>query len=153
GPLAVRIRGTGLRVASAGPDGPARCEGLDHPPPHVVIHTATVPRERLDRRPYGRAGRRTKGRHMAGRSVRDKGEVPPRRVFTRAGLLRMGVSRRRLSSSEFRRVLPGCYTLRDQPADLRQVARIAQSRVVPGGLISHVTAAELLRLPLPDRVT
>ncbi|WP_083713772.1 endonuclease domain-containing protein [Brachybacterium sp. P6-10-X1] len=87
------------------------------------------------------------------RGAREKGVVPPRRVFTRAGLFRMGVSARRLSSSEFRRVLPGCYTLEEHPADLREVARVAQRHVVPGGLISHVTAAELLRLPLPEGVT
>lgn len=65
----------------------------------------------------------------------------------------MGVSTRRLSSSEFRRVLPGCYTSREHPAALREVARVAQRRVVPGSLISQVTAAELVGLPLPARLT
>lgn len=75
--------------------------------------------------------------------------VPPKRVFMRQGLRRMGVSERRISSKEFLRVLPGCYTREDAPASLREVARIAQRRVVPGAVICHVTAAELLGLPLP----
>lgn len=65
----------------------------------------------------------------------------------------MGVSERRISSGEFRRVLPGCYTRRDAPASLQAVVGIAQRRVVPGSVICHVTAAELLGLPVPDRHT
>jgi len=65
----------------------------------------------------------------------------------------MGVSTRRLSSPEFRRVLPGCYTVDAQPAGVREVARILQRRVIPGSLICHVTAAELLGLPLPEKLT
>lgn len=65
----------------------------------------------------------------------------------------MGVSERRISSREFRRVLPGCYVRRDAPAGLQAIAGIAQRRVVPGSVICHVTAAELLGLPLTDRHT
>jgi hypothetical protein len=79
--------------------------------------------------------------------------VPPKRVFTRQGMRRMGVSERRLSSQEFLRVLPGCYARRDAPANLREIARIAQRRVVPGSVVCHVTAAELLGLPLPEART
>lgn len=68
-------------------------------------------------------------------------------------MLKMGVSIRRLSSPEFLRVLPGCYTVAAEPAGVREVARILQRRVVPGSLICHVTAAELLGLPLPDKLT
>src|SRR5699024_4385809 len=86
-------------------------------------------------------------------STRTRAEVPPRRVFTRQGLRRMGVSERRLRSAEFVRVLPGCYTRRDAPADLWAIAGIARRRVVPDAVICHVTAAELLGLPLPRRLT
>ncbi|MGP9538634.1 endonuclease domain-containing protein [Brachybacterium sp. AOP43-C2-M15] len=79
--------------------------------------------------------------------------VPAHRVFTRHGLRRMGVSERRLASAEFLRVLPGCYVRRDAPASLRAIARTAQRRVVPGAVVCHVTAAELLGLPLPVRLT
>ena len=79
--------------------------------------------------------------------------MPPRRVLTRQALRRMGVSERRISSREFLRVLPGCYVRRDAPAGLRAIARTAQRRVVPGSVVIHVTAAELLGLPLPDRHT
>lgn len=79
--------------------------------------------------------------------------VPPKRVLTRRGLRRMGVSERRISSRELLRVLPGCFTRRDAPASLSGVAETAQRHVVPGAVICHVTAAELLGLPLPDRHT
>lgn len=79
--------------------------------------------------------------------------VPPNRVFMRQGLRRMGVSERRISSDELVRVLPGCYARKDAPAPLREVARVAQRRVVPGSVICHLTAAELLELPLPHAQT
>src|SRR5699024_11628498 len=98
----------------------------------------------------------TKGRGASrnrATSTGNRAGVPPRRVFTRQGLRRMGVSERRLRSEEFVRVLPWCYTRRDAPADLRAIAGIARRRVVPGAVICHVTAAELLGLPLPRRLT
>src|SRR5699024_1989003 len=87
------------------------------------------------------------------RSTGNRAEVPPLRVFTRQGLRRLGVSERRLRSGEFVRVFLWCYTPRDAPADLRAIAGIARRRVVPGAVICHVTAAELLGLPLPRRLT
>ncbi|ASK66381.1 DUF559 domain-containing protein [Brachybacterium avium] len=88
---------------------------------------------------------------VPGSAGRSRVSVPPKRVFTRQGLRRMGVSERRISSGEFLRVLPGCYTRRDAPADLRAVARTAHRRVVPDSVLCHVTAAELLGLPLPHQ--
>lgn len=75
------------------------------------------------------------------------------RVHTRAVLRQHGVSERRLGSSDFPRVLPRCYAVGEGTAELREVARVAQKIVVPGSVLSHVTAAELLGLPLPDRLT
>lgn len=77
----------------------------------------------------------------------------PGQVYTRAGLRRMGISERRIGSPEFRRVLPGRYASAQEPVELRSVARAVIRRAVPGGVISHVTAAELLRLPLPEALT
>lgn len=75
------------------------------------------------------------------------------RVHTRRVLRQHGVSERRLGSSDFPRVLPGCYAVGEGPAELREVARVAQRIVVPGSVISHVTAAELIGLPVPTRLT
>lgn len=77
----------------------------------------------------------------------------PGRVYTIKALRALGVSERRQGSSEFRRVGPGCYALASAPVSLRDVARVTQARIVPGGVISGPTAAELLDLPLPARMT
>lgn len=74
-------------------------------------------------------------------------------MYLRTRLRQLGVSERRLASDEFTRVLPGCFTLTDFPAALPAVARIAQAQVVPGAVLSHISAAELLQLPLPFRLS
>lgn len=63
------------------------------------------------------------------------------------------MSERRLASGEFTRVLPGCHTPTAAPAPLSTVARVAQTSVVPGAVLSHVSAAEVLKLPLSFRLT
>ncbi|MBP2409437.1 DUF559 domain-containing protein [Brachybacterium fresconis] len=73
----------------------------------------------------------------------------PRSLLRRQELLTRGVHPRRLASEEFTEVIPGFCTPTDAPADLQVIARVLQREVSPDAVISHVTAAELLRLPLP----
>lgn len=75
------------------------------------------------------------------------------KVYTIKGLRALGVSERRQRSSEFQQVAPGCYALTSDPVQLRDLARVVQSRIVPGAVISGPTAAELMDLPLPERLT
>lgn len=79
--------------------------------------------------------------------------IAPHRVYLRTRLRQLGVSEQRLASDEFTRVLPGCFTLTAAPAALPAVARILQAQVVPGAVLSHISAAEALHLPLPFRLT
>ena len=65
----------------------------------------------------------------------------------------MGVSEERLASAEFTRVLPGAVTPTASPAPLLEVARHALGEIVPTAVISHISAAELLALPLPFELT
>lgn len=74
-------------------------------------------------------------------------------MYLRSSLRHLGVSERRLASEEFARVLPGCYTPASEPAPLLEIARIAHEQVVPGCTLSHISAAEVLRLPLPFPMT
>lgn len=73
----------------------------------------------------------------------------PGRVCPRSALLARGFHPRRFSDGSLLRVLPGCYTRADLPADHREVARVLQTRVLPGAVISHASAVHLLGLPLP----
>lgn len=56
---------------------------------------------------------------------------------------------RRLASDEFHEAVPGHFTPASFPAPLALAARVLQRKVVPGAVISHTSAAELLGLPLP----
>ncbi len=73
----------------------------------------------------------------------------PRSLHRRAELLAHGVHPRRLASKEFTEVLPGWCTPTDAPARLEVIARVLQRSVLPGAVICHATAAELLAVPLP----
>lgn len=75
----------------------------------------------------------------------------PRSLHSRQELLARGVHQRRLASPEFTDVIPGFCTPSAAPAELRLIARVLQRKVAPDVAISHVTAAELLELPLPFR--
>ncbi|WP_246957087.1 DUF559 domain-containing protein [Brachybacterium sp. Marseille-Q7125] len=80
--------------------------------------------------------------------------VAPGHVLSRQTLMQVySVTSRRLASEEFVRVLPGFYTSRASPAPLRNIALTATEKVVPGAVVSGVTAAELLGLPLPRTLT
>ena len=56
---------------------------------------------------------------------------------------------RRLASDEFREAVPGFCTPAAAPATLELAARTLQRKVLPGAVISHASAAELLGIPLP----
>lgn len=73
----------------------------------------------------------------------------PRSLLSRAELRARGVHPRRLASAEFHEAVPGYFTPSAAPAPLALAARILQREVVPGAVISHSSAAELLGLPLP----
>lgn len=60
---------------------------------------------------------------------------------------------RRLASDEFLNVLPGYCTPSAAPASLAVIVRTLQHRLLPGAVISDVTAAELLGYPLPPSLT
>ena len=74
----------------------------------------------------------------------------PRSLLSRSELKASGVHSRRLASEEFLEVIPGFMTPSNAPAELQLIARILQRKAVPGAVISHITAAELLRVPLPS---
>ncbi len=73
----------------------------------------------------------------------------PHSLLSRQTLLAEGVHPRRLASSEFTEVIPGFCTPTEARAGLHLIARVLQREAGPGTVISHVTAAELLVLPLP----
>lgn len=58
-----------------------------------------------------------------------------------------------LASDALSTPVAGYCTRSDAPASLTRVAALVQQIVVPGAVISHVTAAELLGLPLPVELT
>ncbi len=74
----------------------------------------------------------------------------PRSLLSRAELRARGVHSRRLASEEFIEVIPGFMTPSSAPAELQLIARTLQREAFPGAVISHITAAELLRVPLPS---
>lgn len=74
---------------------------------------------------------------------------PPGSLLPRTVLLARGVHPRRLASDEFLAPLPGQCTPAAAPASLLRIARVLQRDLCPEALISHVTAAEILGLPLP----
>ncbi|GAB2540900.1 endonuclease domain-containing protein [Brachybacterium huguangmaarense] len=73
-------------------------------------------------------------------------------VWTREELLSRGVHPRVLASSEYVRVLPGRYALSAVQVPLAVLAGCLAREVLPGAVVSHATAAELLGWPLPRRV-
>lgn len=60
---------------------------------------------------------------------------------------------RDLASGKMIRAVPGFFMRADAPADLRSIAEVVQRHVRPGAVISHETAAEILRFPLPENLT
>lgn len=58
-----------------------------------------------------------------------------------------------LASAELTTPLVGYCTRTDAPAPLLRIAEFLQRVVIPGAVISHGTAAELLGIPLPRELT
>ena len=73
----------------------------------------------------------------------------PHSLHRRADLLAWGVHPRRLASAEFHEAVPGFLTPSTAPASLELSARVLQQKAIPGAVISGVSAAEILGLPLP----
>src|SRR5699024_3250518 len=117
------------------------------PPQHRLVHrrAGALPATRAG--PY-RLGMSSPARSPGPSGSRAGAAIARRAGCTRAQLLRLAVSERRLASNEFSRVRPGCHTLTSDPAPLLAVARAAQTWVVPGAALSHISAAEVLGLPL-----
>ncbi|MGO2023036.1 MAG: hypothetical protein ACTH2N_11760, partial [Brachybacterium tyrofermentans] len=74
-------------------------------------------------------------------------------VYRREELLAQGMHRRHFASAAMRRVLPGWWVRAEADVSLRQLAAIVQSRLRPGTVISHESAAELFGFPLPRQLT
>ena len=74
-------------------------------------------------------------------------------LYTRTWLLKAGMHPRILASGQMDRALPGYFMRSDAPADLRTIAEAVQRYVRPGAVISHGTAAELYKFPLPRHLT
>lgn len=74
---------------------------------------------------------------------------PAGSLLARAELREKGVHPRRLASAEFLEPVPGYCTPAEAPAPVHRIATVLQQNLCPEALISHVTAAEILGLPLP----
>lgn len=74
-------------------------------------------------------------------------------LYTRASLLQRGMHRRHLASDAMRRVFPGWWARADAELSLEARARFFIDHVRPGAVLSHQTAAEILRVPLPEALT
>ncbi|MFC7373952.1 DUF559 domain-containing protein [Brachybacterium sp. GCM10030268] len=79
--------------------------------------------------------------------------MKPGTMYSRRVLREQGMHPRVLASEAITSPLPGLCCRADAPAPLRDVAFALQTVVVPGSVISDETAAELLGLPLPRRLT
>ena len=78
-------------------------------------------------------------------------DLPPFDVHRRASLHEQGMHPRFLADPQLvRSVLPGWVTTVEKPASLRAVVQTLQREVIPGSVVSHETALELLEVPLPS---
>lgn len=90
---------------------------------------------------------------VAGMVMRRATDLKPGTLYSRRILRDRGMHPRVLGSSEILSPLPGYCMRADHPAELANVARILQMIVIPGAVISDETAAELIGLPLPRKLT
>lgn len=74
-------------------------------------------------------------------------------LYSRAHLLRGGMHRRDLASHAMRRVFPGWWARADTELTLAVLGAFFQKHVRPGAVLSHQTAAELVGIPLPRKLT
>lgn len=75
----------------------------------------------------------------------------PHSLLQRSELRESGVHPRRLASDEFVQVIPGFWTPAANPAPPMVIARRLQRAVCSDAVVSHVSAAEILGLPLPHQ--
>lgn len=72
------------------------------------------------------------------------------RPFTRADAVRAGLDPRILRGSRFRRIFRGVYVLRDAPVTPELRTRAALALHPPDAFASHLSAARVFGLPVPD---
>lgn len=72
-------------------------------------------------------------------------------MLARADLRRHGVHPRRLASAEFVDLFTGYVTTASRPATIEAIGAVLTQERLPGALLSHTTAAEVLGLPLPPQ--
>lgn len=80
-------------------------------------------------------------------------DLKPGTLYVRRALRDQGMHPRVLGSSAILTPLPGYCTRADHPAALERVAWVLQTLIIPGAVISDETAAELIGLPLPRKLT
>lgn len=85
--------------------------------------------------------------------LRRASDLRPYALYSRKRLREQGMHPRVLASEALTTPLLGYCTRADRPATLLQIAGVLQKSVVPGAVISHVTAAEILGFPLPREHT
>lgn len=91
--------------------------------------------------------------HYGLRMARRRAPVLPAGVvLPRGDWLELGVHTRRLASDEFRRIVPGYFTLARAPASLSEICRVLQASVFPSSPVTHSTAALLQGIPLPSQL-
>ena len=86
-------------------------------------------------------------------TLRRATDLLPGHLYSRRGLREQGMHPRVLASDEIATPVAGYCSRADAPAPLVRVALLVQTVLVPGSVISHATAAELLGLPLPLELT
>lgn len=123
------------------------------PPAHKTLHG--LPARRLvssspmPRRPHsGRDARGADDLSLASADMRAT-PLPPRALLSRAEWRRRGVSTNRLAGPELVTVFRGFSTPALDPTTVNAMCRVLQQQVIPGAVISHTTAAALLRIALP----
>lgn len=105
---------------------------------------------------HSRGGTAQHGRGVtygAAMAMRRAEDLRPRRLYSRRLLREQGMHPRVLASDEIATPLAGYCTRTDAPAPFVRVLGLLQTIVVPGAVISNVTAAELFGFPLSAELT
>lgn len=140
-PLAERIGATSAGSSRSVTSG---CRITSTPALSVLPSSPEASRPQSSPEPLGRSRR-----CLASGAMTPRWSPNPRSLHSRTELMTRGVHPRRLASAEFHEAVPGFYTPSTAPAVLELAARILQRTAVPGAVLSHASAAELLGLPLP----
>ena len=83
-------------------------------------------------------------------TITEAAELDLRRPFTRADAIKAGLDPNLLRGSRFRRIFRGVYILRTTPASPFIRTQAALVLHPPCAFASHVSAARVFRLPVPD---